>query len=60
MPRLKNVFFIKCERCGAQVEIYDALWNDCDKCGALYNGFGQLLEDGCDDINHPCHDGKLY
>ena len=60
MARLRNPFTIKCECCGAELWIDDALWNTCDKCGALYNGFGQKLEDGCDDINHPCHDGKVF
>lgn len=51
---------IKCERCGHDVGLYDPLTNQCEHCGALYNYFGQLLEDGVDDINHPCHDGKLF
>lgn len=57
---LKNPRTIKCERCGEEVWITDPLTNQCDKCGALYNAFGQRLEDGVDDINHPCHDGKAF
>ena len=51
---------IKCERCGCDVELADSLTNECEKCGALYNGFGQRLRDGVDDINHPFHDGKVF
>lgn len=58
--RMKIVKTIKCERCGHNVELYDALTNQCEHCGALYNGFGERLQDGVDDINHPCHDGKLF
>ena len=60
MPRLRNIFTIKCERCGAELWITDALTNECDQCGALYNGFGQRLRDGVDRLDHPCHDGKLF
>ena len=51
---------IKCECCGCDVELADSLTNECEKCGALYNGFGQRLRDGVDDINHPFHDGKAF
>lgn len=58
--RLKNPFTIKCEKCGAELWIEDALTNECDNCGSLYNGFGQKLKDGVDRLDHPCHDGKLF
>lgn len=51
---------IKCERCGEDVELSDALTNNCPHCGSLYNGFGQKLEDGVDNISHPFHDGKIF
>ncbi len=58
--RMRYARTIKCERCKHDVVLTDALTNECPRCGALYNGFGQRLQDGVDDINHPCHDGKLY
>ena len=51
---------IKCECCGKEVQLSDSLTNICENCGALYNGFGQKLEDGVDSINHPLHDGKIF
>ena len=51
---------IKCERCGHELELADSLTNECEHCGALYNGFGQRLEDGVNDLNHPFHDGKAF
>lgn len=58
--RIKNPYTIKCEECGHEVWIDDALTNECLWCHALYNGFGQRLKDNVDDINHPCHDGKIF
>jgi len=57
---LKKPYTKKCECCGEEFWIMDALTNECPKCGALYNGFGQKLEDGVDRLDHPCHDGKLF
>ena len=36
---------IECESCSATIDLYDAMTNSCDKCGALYNGSGQRLCD---------------
>lgn len=33
-----------CENCGAEVSLDDAMTNDCEGCGALYNGSGQRLK----------------
>jgi hypothetical protein len=40
--RMKNPKTIKCH-CGSEVELTDALTNECDGCGQLYNGGGQQL-----------------
>ena len=34
---------IECARCHSQVELDDAFLSTCGKCGADYNGSGQLL-----------------
>lgn len=60
MARMKILRTIKCERCGHELWLMDSLTNECEHCHALYNGFGQRLEDGVDDINHPFHDGKVF
>lgn len=57
---LRNPFTINCECCGKELWITDPLTNECDNCGALYNGFGQRLKDGVDRLDHPCHDGKIF
>ena len=50
----------KCECCGEEFYLTNALTNECPECGALYNLFGQRLQDGVDRLDHPCHDGKIF
>lgn len=38
-----EVKVIKCEKCKTQVELHNGWANMCQKCGAEYNGFGQIL-----------------
>ena len=56
--RMKYVRPITCERCGHEVELIDSLTNQCEVCGAYYNGFGQRLRDDIEDSEFA--DGKAY
>ena len=58
MSRMRFVETIKCERCGCDVELYDSLTNQCEHCGAYYNGFGQRLRDDIEDSEFA--DGKVF
>ena len=56
--KMKYIKAIKCERCGQDVELWDSLTNQCEHCGAYYNGFGQRLLDDIEDSQFK--DGKVY
>lgn len=51
---------IKCECCNHEIDLSHPLTNECPHCGALYNYYGDKLEDGVDRLDHPCHDGKNF
>lgn len=50
---------VVCEQCGKRVWLLNSLTNPCE-CGALYNLFGQRLEDTVEDPSSPYHDGKIF
>ena len=58
MSRMRFIDAIKCERCGNKVWLIDSLTNQCEHCGAYYNGFGQRLRDDVEE--YPYRDGKVF
>ena len=58
MARMRYYTTIICEECGKEVLLFDSLTNQCENCGAYYNGFGQRLRDDVEE--YPYRDGKVY
>ena len=55
-----KIRYVQCCLCKEEVPLTHPLTNECPRCGALYNYYGDKLEDGVDRLNHPCHDGKNF